>query len=93
MNEHVRVDLIYGSASYRARAWIDLIGGIFFLIPICVVMIHFSWPWFLEAWTTMNCRRTPAACRAGRPSCSCRLGFALVLLQGTIGDHQVRRSA
>ena len=51
MNEHVRVDLVYGSVKYRTRDWIDLLGGIFFLVPFCVLMIHLSWPWFLEAWS------------------------------------------
>src|SRR5688500_17475196 len=50
MNEHVRVDLIYGSVSERARLWIDLLGGIFFLLPMCLLMIHFTWPWFLDAY-------------------------------------------
>ena len=28
MNEHVRVDLVYGMVSERTRIWIDIIGGI-----------------------------------------------------------------
>ena len=28
MNEHVRVDLVYGSVSERTRTWIDLRGGL-----------------------------------------------------------------
>ena len=35
INEHVRVDLVYGSVSERTRTWIDLLGGLFFLLPIC----------------------------------------------------------
>ncbi len=41
MNEHVRVDLIYGSLSEEARLWIDIIGGLFFLIPICAILTLF----------------------------------------------------
>jgi TRAP-type mannitol/chloroaromatic compound transport system permease small subunit len=29
MNEHVRVDLIYGLVSERTRIWIDIICGFF----------------------------------------------------------------
>ena len=36
VNEHVRVDLIYRRVSERTRIWIDILGGIFFLLPICV---------------------------------------------------------
>lgn len=50
VNEHVRVDLVYGSVRERVRTWIDLIGGIFFLVPLCVMMIAITWPWFVEAW-------------------------------------------
>jgi TRAP-type mannitol/chloroaromatic compound transport system permease small subunit len=50
MNEHVRVDLIYGMVSERVRIWIDIIGGTLFLLPICVILVYFTWPWFLESF-------------------------------------------
>ena len=34
VNEHVRVDLVYGFVSERTRTWIDLIGGIFCLCDV-----------------------------------------------------------
>ncbi|CDN49309.1 TRAP transporter small permease subunit [Neorhizobium galegae] len=46
LNEHVRVDLIYGSVSDRARLWIDAIGLIVFLIPACLYLAWLSWPFF-----------------------------------------------
>lgn len=46
LNEHVRVDLIYGSVSDRARLWIDVIGLIVFLIPACLYLAWLSWPFF-----------------------------------------------
>lgn len=82
INEHVRVDLLYGSASYRRRCWIDLTGAVFFLLPVCLVLIYFSWPWFLESWTS----REMSANAGGLPRWPFKifvpLGFALVLLQG-----------
>lgn len=81
-NEHVRVDLVYGSVGYRNRDWIDLTGGILFLVPMCVVLIYFSWPWFLESWHTNE--MSPNA--GGLPRWPFKiflpLGFALLLLQG-----------
>ncbi|MGL4637871.1 MAG: TRAP transporter small permease subunit [Beijerinckiaceae bacterium] len=50
VNEHVRVDLVYGAISERARTWIDLLGGIFFLVPFCILMMTITWPWFMESW-------------------------------------------
>ncbi len=38
MNEHVRVDLVYGMVSERTRIWIDIVGGLLFLLPICVIL-------------------------------------------------------
>jgi TRAP-type mannitol/chloroaromatic compound transport system permease small subunit len=82
MNEHVRVDLIYGSVSDRKRNWIDLTGGLLFLVPMCVVLIYFSWPWFLESYREHE--MSPNA--GGMPRWPFKLflplGFALLLLQG-----------
>src|SRR5690349_8643044 len=33
VNEHIRIDIISGMLSKRARDWIDLLGHIFFLFP------------------------------------------------------------
>ena len=50
LNEHVRVDLLYSMASPRARLWIDVFGILFFLLPICLILVYFTWPWFLRSW-------------------------------------------
>ena len=50
VNEHVRVDLFYGMYSERGRIWIDILGALFFLLPICVILVYFTWPWFVESW-------------------------------------------
>jgi TRAP-type mannitol/chloroaromatic compound transport system permease small subunit len=81
MNEHVRVDLVYGAISERARTWIDLLGGLFFLIPLCLILIWFTWPWFVLAWT-QNIWSNAAG---GLPRWPVRLllplGFSVLLLQ------------
>lgn len=50
LNEHVRVDVIYGSRAPRTRAWIDLLGLLLVLLPVCVItgwlsidMVHDSY--------------------------------------------------
>lgn len=81
MNEHVRVDLVYGAITERARTWIDLLGGLFFLIPLCLILIWFTWPWFVLAWT-QNIWSNAAG---GLPRWPVRLmlplGFGVLLLQ------------
>ncbi|MBY5739737.1 TRAP transporter small permease subunit [Rhizobium leguminosarum] len=49
-NEHVRVDLIYGSVSDRAKIWIDIVGLILFLIPVCIFLTWVCWPFFLLSY-------------------------------------------
>ena len=50
LNEHVRVDLLYGGASPRRKLWIDVIGIPLFLIPSMLVMAWFAWEFFLTAF-------------------------------------------
>ena len=82
VNEHVRVDLFYGWVSDRARIWIDLLGGILFLMPMCVILIYFTWPWFLDAWLTGERSANAGGLVRWPVKLVLPLGFALVALQG-----------
>jgi len=50
-NEHVRIDIIAGRLSRRTQAWIDLLGGLFFLLPMSLIIMWLSWPLFIESYT------------------------------------------
>lgn len=82
VNEHVRVDLFYGWVSERTRTWIDLLGGIFFLLPICLLMIYFTWPWFVDSWITNEGSNNAGGLPRWPAKLMVPLGFALVALQG-----------
>lgn len=82
LNEHVRVDLIYGAISERARTWIDLLGGLFFLLPLCLLMIHFTWPWFWESFTTGEGSLNAGGLPRWPAKLMVPVGFALLGLQG-----------
>lgn len=82
VNEHVRVDLFYGWVSERTRVWIDLVGSILCLMPMCIVLIYFTWPWFLDSWR-INEQSTNAGGLARWPvKLMLVIGFALMLVQG-----------
>jgi TRAP-type mannitol/chloroaromatic compound transport system permease small subunit len=49
-NEHVRIDIIYGRLKPRTRAWIDIFGGVFFLLPMASLIMALAWPVFLDSW-------------------------------------------
>lgn len=50
-DDHVRVDMYYASASRRAKAWVDLGGVLFGVMPLCIILGWFSWPYVKAAWT------------------------------------------
>ena len=82
VNEHVRVDLIYGSVSERTRTWIDLLGGVFFLLPMCALMIYITWPWFWQSWLSGEGSSNAGGLVRWPARLMLPLGFALVGLQG-----------
>jgi TRAP-type mannitol/chloroaromatic compound transport system permease small subunit len=51
-NAHVRIDFISTKLSPQARNWIDIVGIVVFLAPLCLLLINLSWPLFVNAWTT-----------------------------------------
>ena len=47
---HVRVDIFYRSVERLTSAYINLFGTIFFLFPLCAVIIVSSWDYVLSSW-------------------------------------------
>jgi len=47
---HVRVDIFYRDFGPRAKAWVNSLGGILFLIPLCVFIAFSSWNYVAESW-------------------------------------------
>jgi TRAP-type mannitol/chloroaromatic compound transport system permease small subunit len=82
MNEHVRVDLVYNLVSERTRIWIDIIGGLLFLLPICIILIYFTWPWFVESWRINEASSNAGGLIRWPIKLLLPLGFFLLTLQG-----------
>ena len=53
-NGHVRVDVFYLRMSARRKAVVDIFGTVFFLIPVCAVILIFSWDYVLNSWREME---------------------------------------
>jgi TRAP-type mannitol/chloroaromatic compound transport system permease small subunit len=47
---HVRVDIFYRNFSPRARAWVNSLGSIVFLLPLCTFICFVSWNYVAESW-------------------------------------------
>ena len=82
MNEHVRVDLVYGMVSEKTRIWIDIVCGVLFLLPICVILIYFTWPWFVESWRLGEESSNAGGLIRWPVKLVLPVGFALMVLQG-----------
>ncbi|MBR1161200.1 TRAP transporter small permease subunit [Bradyrhizobium elkanii] len=49
-NEHIRIDIVNNLLPKRVRDMIDVIGHLFFLLPLCVVMIITGGPFFWRSY-------------------------------------------
>ncbi len=82
VNEHVRVDLVYSSVSDRTRIWIDIIGLTLFLLPICLILIYFTWPWFVESYRQHEYSPNAGGLLRWPVKLMLPVGFLLMSLQG-----------
>ena len=48
--EHVRVDIFYRDMSDTRRAWVDLLGVIFFLLPLCAFLGWAAFDFVMVSW-------------------------------------------
>jgi TRAP-type mannitol/chloroaromatic compound transport system permease small subunit len=51
-NAHVRIDFLSSRLSARTRQWIDIVGILVFLWPLCYLMVTLSWPVVWEAYVS-----------------------------------------
>ena len=82
LNEHVRVDVIYGGRAPRTKAWIDLLGLIFFLMPFCVLMILLSRNFVYDSWAIQEMSSSEGGLIRWPVKALIPLGFGLLALQG-----------
>jgi TRAP-type mannitol/chloroaromatic compound transport system permease small subunit len=80
---HVRVEVFYGKLPPKGRAWINLVGVVFFLIPSCLLFIKTSIPFVLESYHIMEGSPDPGGIPYRFILKSCiPVGYTLLLLQG-----------
>lgn len=81
-NEHVRIDIVYSRLKPRARAWIDVLGGIFFLMPMAILLMWLSWPVFTESYRLHEYSPNPNGLLRWPVKLMMPVGFFLLALQG-----------
>ncbi|MCH9694878.1 MAG: TRAP transporter small permease subunit [Gammaproteobacteria bacterium] len=55
--EHVRVDIFYRQMSARRKAWVDLIGVLIFLLPLCLFLGWKSVDFVAVSWQLREASR------------------------------------
>lgn len=82
INEHVRVDLIYGKLKGNGPVYVDLFGLIFFLLPVMALLSYLSWPLFLSMFKSGEMSGNAGGLIRWPAMILLPLGFGLMFLQG-----------
>jgi len=81
-DKHVRVDVIYARMSKRGRAVVDLLGGLFFMLPFCALIVYVSWPFVQSSVRVMEMSSDPGGLPRWPIKLAIPLAFGLLTLQG-----------
>lgn len=80
--EHVKIDVVSSRLSKRKRIWIDVIGFAFFLTPMCLVILYFGIPFFLQGFRSGEMSNNAGGLIRWPVYLMMPAGFVLLLLQG-----------
>jgi TRAP-type mannitol/chloroaromatic compound transport system permease small subunit len=81
-NEHVRIDVVSSHLSKRGQIWIDIIGFTFFLTPICLAILWYGIPFFLQGLRSGEMSSNAGGLIRWPVYAMIPIGFILLLLQG-----------
>ena len=81
-NAHVRIDFISSKFGARARNWVDVVGIVVFLFPLCWLMAYEGWPLFARAWASGEMSSNAGGLVRWPVYLLIPLGFAILFLQG-----------
>jgi TRAP-type mannitol/chloroaromatic compound transport system permease small subunit len=80
--EHVKIDVVSSHLSKRKQIWIDIIGFAFFLTPLCLVVLFFGVPFFLQGFRSGEMSSNAGGLVRWPVYALMPAGFFLLLLQG-----------
>ena len=56
-DEHVRVDIFYKSFSPKQKSWVNIIGAVFFALPVCIFLLMVTGDFVSSAWSVKEISR------------------------------------
>lgn len=80
-NAHVRIDFVSSRLRRRTNAIIDCLGIVLFLIPLCLILIDLSWPFFVRAYQSGEMSENAGGLIRWPVIMLIPVGFAILLLQ------------
>lgn len=80
-NGHVRIDFISARLSKRTNAIIDSVGIVVFLIPLCLILMDLSWPYFIRAYQSGEMSENAGGLIRWPVILLIPMGFAILLTQ------------
>ena len=80
--EHVRIDVVSGRMTKRKQIWIDVIGFTLFLTPVCLTILWYGVPFFVQGFQSGETSNNPGGLIRWPVYLMIPLGFSLLLLQG-----------
>lgn len=82
LDDHVRVDIFYTRLSPKGKAWVNLVGGLFLLLPICLVILGYSLPSVINSWQILEQSSDPSGLPRYPIKSAILVAFLLLGLQG-----------
>lgn len=81
-NEHVRIDVLSGKLSPRGLAVIDIVGTLFFLLPMVIAVLWLSLPLVAESYKIQEMSSNAGGLIRWPVKVLLPIGFTLLALQG-----------
>jgi TRAP-type mannitol/chloroaromatic compound transport system permease small subunit len=80
--EHVKIDVVSSRLSKRAQIWIDVFGFLFFLMPMCIIILYYGIPFFLQGLRSGEMSSNAGGLIRWPVYLMMPVGFTLLMLQG-----------
>lgn len=90
-NEHVRVEIFYLYLNERGQHWLDLIGTLLCLVPVCLLLAALATPFFLQSLAVNEWSPNAGGLIRWPIKLVLPVGFALIALQGV--SEAIKRAA
>src|SRR5512140_2670185 len=81
-NQHVRIDVVTSHLSKRTRTWIEILGTLFFLLPMAIAIMWMSWPVFVQSYQLHEESSNAGGLIVWPARLLVPVGFFLLILQG-----------